>query len=142
MSALRELVERTIKIVEKMDVDAVLALFAEDALFFDPHYPSPRMQGKAAIRAGLIWGFGSMQKMGFPITAYYESSDGKSAVVEVATAHVLQQGMKLNFPQVFVIDTRDGLVTRLQAFEPYGPHGIPGVALALTRLVRELQGKE
>jgi ketosteroid isomerase-like protein len=141
MSSLREMVERTIKIVEKMDVDAVMALFAEDALFIDPHYPKPSMQGKAAIREGLVWGFGSMRKMGFPITAYYESPDGKSAVVEVATSHVLKQGMQLNFPQVFVIDTRDGLVTRLQAYEPYGPHGIVGVAQIMTRFVRKLQGK-
>lgn len=141
---LREMVEQTFVIVEKMDVDAVLALFADDAVFYDPHYPSPCMQGKAAIAEGLAWGFGSMQKMGFPITAYYESPDGKSAVVEVATAHVLKAGMKLNFPQVFVINTHNGLVTRLQAYEPYepyGPHGIAGIMLILTRLVRRLQGK-
>jgi ketosteroid isomerase-like protein len=128
-SALQALVERAFAVVETMDLEAVLALFAEDALLFDPHYPVPRMVGKAAIAEGLRWGFSSMRKMGFPIVNYFEDTAGQRAVVEVATAHVLRTGMKLDFPQVFVIETRGGLISRLQAYEPYGPHGIPGLIL-------------
>jgi ketosteroid isomerase-like protein len=140
-STLKTLVEHTFAAVETMNLDAVLAVFADDAVLFDPHYPQPHMAGKAAIAEGLRWGFGGMQKMSFPIVNYFEDATGQKAVVEIATAHVLRTGMQLNFPQVFVIETRNGRVTRLQAYEPYGPHGIVGLMLRITRLVWRLSGK-
>jgi ketosteroid isomerase-like protein len=140
-SPLRAQVERTFALVESMNLDAVMAVFADDAVLFDPHYPKPHMAGKAAITEGLRWGFGGMQKMGFPIVNYFEDETGTKAVVEVATAHVLRTGMKLNFPQIFVIETRDGLVTRMQAYEPYGPHGMVGFVLGVTRLMWRLSRK-
>ncbi len=140
-SELRNLVERAFDDVMKMDIDAVLTRFADNCVLHDPHYPNPRMVGKAAIRDGLSWGFGAMQKMGFTIITYFEAENHTSAVIEVDTAHVLKQGMKLNFPQIFVIETKDGLITRMQAYEPYGPHGINGFVLSLTRLARKLSGK-
>ncbi len=141
MSQLRAYVEHVFKTVETMDVNATVSLFAEDGVLFDPHYPKPEMVGRAAITDGLTWGFGAMQKMSFPIANYFEAEGGQCAAVEVATAHVLKTGMKLNFPQMFMIETRDGLLTRMQAYEPYGPHGMVGVILALTRLQRKLTGK-
>src|SRR5207248_1861195 len=42
---------------------------------------------------------------------------------------------------VTVIETRNGLITRLQAYPPYGPPGIGGLLVRLTRLVWRLQGK-
>ncbi len=140
--ALRDTIERSFAAVMAKDLDAVLSFFAEDSVLIDPHYPSPRMVGKAAIGDGLTWAFSNMEQMGFTIVHYFAGEDGKSAVVEVDTAHVLRGGMKLNFPQVFVIETRDGLITRLQAYEPYGPPGIGGLMLGLTRLMRKLTGKK
>ena len=35
----------------------------------------------------------------------------------------------------------NGLITRLQAYEPYGPHGINAAFLVLTRLAWKLTGK-
>jgi ketosteroid isomerase-like protein len=140
-STLRTLVEHTFAVVEAKDLDAVLACCADDAVFLDPHYPVPRMAGKAAIAEGLRWGFSNMQKMSFPIVNYFEDATGQKAVVEVATAHVLSTGMKLDFPQVFVIEARDGRITRLQAYEPYGPPGILGLFLGFTRLSWRLSGK-
>ncbi len=141
MSQLRELVQRAFKTVETMDVNATVALFADNAVLFDPHYPTPKMIGKAAIADGLTWGFGAMSKMGFPIVNYFEAEGGECAAVEIATSHVLKTGMKLNFPQMFVIEAHDGLITRMQAYEPYGPHGVVGVILGVTRLQRKLTGK-
>ena len=138
---LRDLVERAFAAVETMNIDTVMPFFADDAVLFDPHYPTPRMAGKGAIIAGLKWGFGGMQKMGFKLVNYFESDDHQKAAMEFDTAHVLRNGMKLNFPQVFVVEARDGRITRLQAYEPYGPHGIAGVALLITRLVQRLTGK-
>ena len=138
---LSELVERTFAAVETMKIDAVMPFFADDAVLSDPHYPNPNMAGKAAIIDGLKWGFGSMQKMGFKLVNYFEADDHQKAAMEFDTAHVLANGMKLHFPQVFVVETSHGLITRLQAYEPYGPHGIAGVVLMITRLVRRLSGK-
>lgn len=142
MSNQREIVERFFAAVMAKDMNAVLSFFADDGELIDPHYPKMHMKGKAAIKAGLTWGFGSLEKFGFTVVNYLESPDGLKIAVEVATAHVVKGGIKLNFPQAFFIDVRgDGLVSRVQAYEPYGPHGIGGIILTLTRLKRKLTGK-
>ncbi len=133
---LREIVERPFAVAEAKDLDAFLACFTDDAVLMDPHYPTPRMVGKAAIAEGLRWGFSGMKQFGFTVMNYFESEDGQRAAIEMATHHVLKSGMKLNFSQVFVIETRDGLITRLQAYEPYGPGGIVGIYLLVSRLWR------
>jgi hypothetical protein len=103
-------------------LDAVLACLSDDAVVIDPHYPKP-----------------TMRQLGFPIVSYFEAADGTKAAVEVATSHVLAAGgMKLAFPQVFVIEARDGRITRLRAYTPYGPPGVGGMFLALTRLRRRM----
>jgi len=135
----RAFIERTFADVAAKNLDAVMAVFADDALLYDPHYPQPEMRGKANIRRGLEWGMSSMQKFGFPIRNCW--IDGDKAVIEVDTHHVLQGGMELKFPQIFVIETRDGLITRLQSYVPYLPHGIPGLVGALTRWQWKLTGK-
>jgi len=125
--------------VERQDLPAALAMFADDAVMTDPHYPNPTMCGKAEIEAGLRWGFGSMRKFGFPIEQVYFAPDGQSAAVEVATHHILKVGMHLRFPQMFAVELRNGKITRLQAYEPYGPHGIAGAVLIITRVIKALQ---
>ncbi len=137
----RAQVESVLKAVEALDLKTVMQYFADDAVLFDPHYPRPKMIGKAMIEQGLTWGLAAMQKMGFPIVNYWEDTEQGKVVIEVATAHVLKNGIQLNFPQVFVIELRDGLVTRMQAYEPYGPGGINGLVLAITRLTWKLSGK-
>ena len=47
---------------------------------------------------------------------------------------VYKKGKKLNFPQVFIFEVADGHITRLQTYEPYGPHGLVGLFLFLARL--------
>jgi len=74
------------------DKEATIAAFADDAEIFDPHYPRPHMRGKAEIRAGLDWGFGSMKSFGFDIKHYFPGKDGLSGVFEVDTHHVLKIG--------------------------------------------------
>lgn len=138
---LQETMERQFAAIEAKDLDAALSFFADDAVLIDPHYPVPRMVGKAAIADGLRWSFGQMKTFGFTVENYFGSEDGRSAALEVASAHVLNAGMRLNFPQVFVVEARDGLLTRVRAYEPYGPGGIGGIVLGLTRLCRKASGK-
>ena len=140
MSNQREMTERFFAAVMAKDMDAVLSFFADDAELIDPHYPKMHMKGKAEIKNGLTWGFGSLEKFGFVIANYMESPDGAKIAIEVDTHHVVRGNMKLNFPQAFFIDVKDGKVTRVQAYEPYGPHGIGGIILTLTRLKRKLTG--
>ena len=90
---------------------------------------------------GLRWAFKGMKQFGFTIVGYYEYADGQHAAVEMATHHVLQVGMHLQFPQAFFIDAQNDLITRLQAYEPYGPSGMAGFVLGITRFQRRLRGQ-
>jgi ketosteroid isomerase-like protein len=138
---LRAFVEQAFAAVEAKNLQATLQYFAEDAVLIDPHYPSPVMVGKAAITDGLRWGFGGMKQFDFKIVNYFESMDGQQAAVEIATHHVLQNGRHLQFPQAFFIDVQNNLITRMQAYEPYGPSGIVGVVLGGFRAQRRLRGQ-
>lgn len=135
-ASLRGVIERAFRAVEAKDLDGVLACFADDGVMVDPHYPTQRMVGKAAMADGLRWAFGGIRSFGFGIVGYWESADGGSAAVEVETHHVLRTGVHLRFLQVFVVDGRDGVIARMQAFTPYGPPGVGGMILGLTRLAR------
>ncbi len=105
------------------DLNTVMAQFAADAVMYDPHYPTPLMAGKAAIRSGLEWAFRGMQQPGFTIRNFWAGEN--NAAAEVDTHHVMLGGLELNFPQAFVFEWRDGLVTRLQAYVPYPPPPMP-----------------
>jgi ketosteroid isomerase-like protein len=118
--------------VSAKDIDAAVAPMADDIVLFDPHYPYPEMNGIAEVREGLAWGFGGMASMRFDIDRWFFSDDDLSATVEISTHHVLKQGNKhLDFPQVFVIDTDGTKITRMRAYEPYGPGGGVGFGLAI-----------
>jgi ketosteroid isomerase-like protein len=121
------------------DVEAVLALFAEDAVMIDPHYPVREMHGKAAIRQGIEWVFRNIEQPGFTLRRVWIDDDG--GAVEVDTHHVFRGGMAVRFPQVLVVDTRDGLIHRLQSYPPYGPGGIGGLLAKATWLVWRIQGR-
>lgn len=81
--------------VENKDLTGVMALFTEEAVFFDPHYPKPRMQGHAEIKEGVLWGFNSLKKMRFNIINSYAAEDGKGLVISVCTAHEMLNGQAL-----------------------------------------------
>lgn len=144
MSApVQHLVESMLAGVQALDVDAATAAMHDDIVLFDPHYPYPDMVGIAAVREGLTWAFTQMSSMRFDVERWFFGADGTSVVIETATHHVLKLGGKrLDFPQVFVIDVdgpdgaavdgagTDGLrITRMRAYEPYGPHGSTGFGL-------------
>jgi ketosteroid isomerase-like protein len=136
---MRQIVDRAFETVMTRDLPGFLALFTEDGELIDPHYPVQHMRGKAAISEGITWAFGGMKSMGFKVEKYFPGEDGQSAAVEVATAHVLKTGKQLNFPQVFVFEFKDGLITRLQAYEPYGPGGMVGAFLKLNRVIKKFK---
>lgn len=136
----RQIMEAAFEALIRGDKQATIDAFADDAVLRDPHYPVPEMRGKAAIAKGLDWGFGSLRSFGFVPVNVFELADGRSAAFEVDTHHVLKNGMKIDFPQAFFVEVADGKITSLRAYEPYGPHGVGGFFLALSRLKLKLFG--
>src|SRR6185312_5139791 len=100
-TSLHDLVTHTFATVEGKDLEAMMRVFVDDAVVIDPHFPTPRMQGKVAIREGFRGAMSDMRSFGYTIVNYCESENGRCAAVETATHHVLKQGMKRIFSQVF-----------------------------------------
>lgn len=63
----REKIDAVFAAFTAMDLAAVMRHFADDAVLIDPHYPQPRMVGRAAIERGLAWGLGNLVKPGFTL---------------------------------------------------------------------------
>ena len=120
------------------DIDGVLALFADDAVLIDPHYPEPRMLGRSAIERGVRWGLSSLAKPGFAVRKC--AINGDLGFFEVDTKHKLAIGLTIAFNQVFVMEARNGRITRLQAYEPYPAPGVAGLIRRATRLVWRARG--
>ena len=135
----RSLLEQALERMMERDLVGFLALFAEDAVVYDPHYPFPTMVGKAAIEQGLTWAMGTLVKPGFEVREVWMNGD--KGVVEVQTHHVLKGGQEIDFEQVFLFETGDGLITHLRAFVPYRPPGIGGWIPRVTGAWWRLRGK-
>lgn len=136
---IKPIIEAMFAGVEAQDVEKAVAHFSDDIELYDPHYPYKDMTGIAEVREGLVWAFGGMTSMGFDIDRWFLSADGLSAVVEVSTHHVLTAGnQKLDFPQVFVIDTDGAKITKMRAYEPYGPGGGVGFGLGIGHTIYRL----
>lgn len=140
-TSLHDLVMHTFAALEARDLQELMRVFADDAVVIDPHFPMQRMQGKAVIMESFREAISGTRSFGYTIVNYFESENGRGAAVETATHHVLKQGKKLNFPQVFIFEVTDGQITRMQAYEPYGPHGIVGVFLFLARIPKKFSRK-
>lgn len=134
-----ELAMRSLACVTAKDLDGVMALFTEDAVFFDPHYPKTRMQGHAEIAEGMRWGLGGLKKLGFDIISTYPSADGKGLVISMITAHELPNGKPLNFPQLLLFEFEGQRIKSLEAYVQYEPHGVVGLMLKMVRLKDQLK---
>ena len=120
------------------DLAAALAFFADDAVLIDPHYPQPRMRGKAEIERGFKWGLASLETPGFSIRN--RAISDAIEFYEVDTKHKIRLGPTIAFDQVFVVETRAGRIARMQAYEPYPAPGISGVIRRASWLVWKLRG--
>jgi len=84
-TSLHDLVIRTFATVEANDLEAMMSLFADDAIVIDPHFPTPQMQGKAVITEAFRGAMSGMRSFGYTIVNYCESENGQCAAVETAT---------------------------------------------------------
>lgn len=128
-TAVRRLCE-VLERFEAKDVEGVVQLFAPDGVFADPHYPppvGPTMTGRDAIRDGLTWGIGIVERPRFAVRHRLASpGSDRVAAVEVDTDHELVGGARLTFTQVFVGEVdADGSLRRMQGYTPYPPPALP-----------------
>lgn len=125
MGQLKALLERFVS----KDVDGVVTLFARAGVFSDPHYPpplGPTMVGHDAIRQGIAWGVGMIERPQFAVRHELSGKGGRLAAVEVDTRHELVGGIVAAFTQVFVAELDDdGLFGRVQGYTPYAPSTPP-----------------
>ena len=136
---LSALVNEVFEALEAKDKDAVINLFHNESEFIDPHYPNTHMKGKSEIIEGLTWSFKGIKAFSFTPVNYFENKHGTHASVEMATKIELENGKKISFRQVFVIETNNGKISRCQAYETYGPHGILKIILTFTRFINKLR---
>lgn len=137
-TSLSQLVRDHFNAVEAKDLEAVLAFYHSDIDFIDPHYPKVHMKGKDEILKGLTWSFKTVKSFGFSDINYFENDDGTKASVEYDSMIELFNGKSFKFPQVFIIETSNHKISRLQAYEPYGPHGGHKIFLTVTRLIHKI----
>jgi len=124
---------------KRKQLDEIMALFSEDAIIYDPHYPVPLMEGKKVIRKGLSWGLGHMKKPGFRLTKIWQSTEGIMLVVD--TQHLFNSGKKLDFQQIFYTHIENDLITELRAFVPYRPPGVGGWKARVTGFFWRLKNR-
>ena len=138
-SPLSLLVNNVFNTIVSKDIEKTMVFFHKDAEFIDPHYPVVTKQGAKQIREGFLWGFGGVKSFQFEQLNYFENKTATSASIEFATTLVLNNGKQLNYRQVFIIETHDNKISRCQAYETYGPHGMLKFILIMTRLMNKIR---
>lgn len=141
-SPLQTIMTEVFDALHTQNLDKLMGHIAEDALLIDPHYPVINMEGKRAIRNGLEWAFSGMKEFGFNVQQIFESEDGQRAAIEMQCSHVIKAGKRFDFQQVWIVDITGDKLSRLQAFVPYGPNGMHGLILGITRVVRKAMGSD
>lgn len=133
----RNVINRLINKISLKEKDAVLNLIADDAVFFDPHYPQSLMKGKQQIAKGLDWSFRNIKEFRFEEINYMEVKKGNISAVEYHCSHLLPSGNRLDFNQVLIFEINNGLFSSLRAYLPYGPHGLTGFMLKISHILNK-----
>jgi len=138
-SSLSLLVRNVFESIAAKNLEKTMSFFHKDAEFIDPHYPNTHMQGLKQIQDGFNWGFNGVKSFQFDPLNYFENDNGTCASIECASILVLKNGKRLNYQQVFIVEMRDNKISRLQAYETYGPHGLLKLVLTMTRLMNKFR---
>lgn len=116
----REQLEDVLAAFEDRDTVAASEAYAEDGVFIDPHYPDSAYRGPDEVRAALDWALENIvEQPGFTLRNVWE--DGKTIAAEVDTHHTMKDGTEAEFPQVFIIESEQGRITRWQSYLPFPP---------------------
>lgn len=139
---LQQILDEVLEGLHELDIEKILMRIDENVVVIDPHYPVMHMEGKRALQNGLQWAFGGMKEFGFEVKQVFESEDGRRAAIELECSHVIKVGKRFDFKQVWIVELVGDKVTRLEAYVPYGPDGMHGLILGITRVVRKLTGAD
>ncbi len=135
---LSKLVRDHFNAVEKKDLEVVLGFYHPDINLIDPHYPKVNMKGKNEVIKGLTWSFKTVKSFSFSTINYFENEDGTNVSVEYDSTIKLFNGKSFQFRQVFIIEMKNDKISRLQAYETYGPHGMHKIMLLVTRIIHKI----
>ena len=82
--------------------------------------PSPSTAVRTRFNGALEWALENVVgQPGLTISAVWEGYD--TFAVEVDMHHLMQDGTEVDFPQVFIIESEHGQVTRWQSYLPFPP---------------------
>ena len=118
-----------LKKFEMQDVEHILRLYSEDAVFTDPHYDPPIMKGKSEIRVGLEKAFQQIRKSDFKIRKFYGNKN--SIVFLVNTKHQLLNSTVLEFSQVFIVEFNNSIIENMEVYLFNPPMSPPFIFRAL-----------
>lgn len=97
-----------------LDVDALVVLFAEDALFEDPLNPAP-LTGPAAIREASGAGMAALSECEVTLSLGIEHGDF-GMVEGKFISNLADTNASFDFPFVMVVELRDGKIARLSEY--------------------------
>lgn len=111
-------IHRIFEAWENKDPETPAEYWAKEGVYIDPHYPEAEYRGPEAVQRALESGLEeSIAQPRLTIQHVWEDED--SFVVEVRTHHTLVDDTEVDYQQVFVIETRDGKITRWQSYLPF-----------------------
>ena len=99
------------------DLDAIMAFFADDAVFLSPRGPEPigrRFTGKAAVREGLAARFSGIPDVHYGDEDHFVAGDRGAS--EWTLTGTTTDGVRLEVRGCDLWTFRDGLVTRKDSF--------------------------
>lgn len=105
---------------EDRDPVSAADMYAEDGVFIDPHYPESPYRGPEEVREALEWALETIVEQP-GLTIRQTGEDDESFAVEVDTHHVMKDGTEAKFPQLFIVESENGQITRWQSYLPFPP---------------------
>lgn len=115
-----EAIDRTFDAWQRLDVEALIELFCEDARYEDPLFPTA-LVGHAQMREGIAPAMADLADC--TITARTVADRGDIGLVEAGFRAALAAGGRLDFDFAMVVELRDGRIARLSEYFDTRPLG-------------------
>jgi ketosteroid isomerase-like protein len=104
----------------RLDIDALAGLFAEDGVFEDPLVPGGPVTGPAGVRAASGEGMAALSQC--EVTISHGVEQGALGMAEGMFRSTLAEGGgAFDFPFVMVVELRDGAIARLSEYFDTAP---------------------
>ena len=129
----QKLIQTLLNSFSNKEIETIMKYFDDESIFIDAHYPGTKLVGIKNIRRALEWSLKNVSEMKFTILNCWINDN--IASVEVLAEHKLKFGIKLNFREIFVIETKNEVVTRFEAFLLYSPNVFGKLIGNITNLI-------